>query len=481
MRNQTTRGPALLTNPIVIGALTVLVALIAVTLAYQANNGLPFVPRYTLYLQLSNGAEVTRNVEVHMGGALVGTVTKVDPARDAAGQPIALLTLKLNKDVEPLPADSKFDVRLKGAIGLKYIDLTKGTSTQTYRDGATVPVSQSSAEVDLDQVLSMFDARTRTGVQQTTIGFSDALASRGDDINDAIGAFRPLLRDLQPVAHNLASPKTDLGGFFRGLEAFSGALAPVAQTQADLYTNLDTTFRAVAPVAEPFLRDWIQETPPTFSAVIRDSPEEQAFLLNTAGLFKELRPGFATLKQSAPVLADAFATGTQTLPPTKELDARLTSLSKRLGRYAQTPAVNGGLDRLTLTVQSLRSPLAYLTPVQATCNYVSLFLRNTGSLLSEQFGNGTALRFNVVVIDDVLGGEAVPSSKPYLSEVPASSASGNNGESGPLHVNPYPYTASPGQPRECAAGNEPYTSGALVGNPPGNLGTRTEKTTRPKQ
>ena len=89
----------------------------------------------------------------------------------------------------------------------------------------------------------------------------------------------------------------------------------MAQTQADLYTNLDTTFRAIAPVAEPYLRDWIQETPPTFSTVIRDSPDEQAFLLNTAGLFKELRPGFATLKQSAPVLADAFATGTQTLPP----------------------------------------------------------------------------------------------------------------------------------------------------------------------
>ena len=96
-----------------------------------------------------------------------------------------------------------------------------------------------------------------------------------------------------------------------------------------------------------------------------------------------------------------------------------------------------------MTVQSLRSPLAYLTPVQATCNYVSLFLRNTGSLLAEQFGNGTALRFNVVVIDDVLGGEAVPSSKPYLSEGPRQRV-GNNGESGPLHVNPYPYTASPG-------------------------------------
>jgi ABC-type transporter Mla subunit MlaD len=480
MRRQTPRGSGMLSNPILIGALTVLVAIVAVTLAYQANNGLPFVPRYTLHLQMSDASEVTRNVEVHMGGALVGAVTQVEPTRDAAGQPIALLTLKLNKDVQPLPVDSTFDVRLKGAIGLKYLDLTKGTSTRTYPDGATVPFGQSHSEVDLDQVLSMFDRPTRVGIKNTTVGFSDALASRGSDINDAIGAFRPLLADLGPVARNLASRRTDLGGFFRGLEAFSRALEPVAQTQADLYTNLDTTFRAVAPVAVPFLQDWIKETPPTFSAVINDSPSEQAFLLDTARLFSELRPGFATLKQSAPVLADAFAAGTRNLPGTKALDARLLSLSQRLGRYAQTPAVKGGLDRLTQTAKSLRSPLAFLTPMQSTCNYVSLFLRNTGSLLSERFGNGTALRFNVVVIDDVLGGEAVPSSRPYTTEAPSSSASGNNGESGPLHVNPYPNTASPGEKHECAAGNEPYVAGSLIGNPPQKLGTRTQKTTRPK-
>ena len=39
--------------------------------------------------------------------------------------------------------------------------------------------------------------------------------------------------------------------------------------------------------------------------------------------------------------------------------------------------------------------------------------------------------------------------------------------SGPLHVNPYPNTASPGQTRECSAGNEPYPNKAVLGNPAG--------------
>jgi hypothetical protein len=34
-----------------------------------------------------------------------------------------------------------------------------------------------------------------------------------------------------------------------------------------------------------------------------------------------------------------------------------------------------------------------------------------------------------------------------------------------LHANPYPWTASPGQPRVCAAGNEVYTAGVkVIGN-----------------
>lgn len=470
------REGSLLGNPILIGALTVLITIVAVTLAYNSNNGLPFVPKYTLHLQMADASEVTKNAEVHMGGSLVGVVDKIQPGRDSAGQPVALLDMKLNKNLEPLPVDSTFDVRLKGAIGLKYIQITRGTSSQTYQNGATVPSAQSGSEVDLDQFLSMFDPPTRAGVQAATTGFSDALAGRGSDINDAIGAFVPLVTHLGPVARNLASKKTDFGGFFRGLESFSRALVPVAQTQADLYANLDTTFGAIAPVAVPFLQDWISQTPPTFSAVIASSPKEQAFLNDTAGLFRDLRPGFATLPRSAPVLADAFAAGTKNLPGTSALDQRLLSLANHLQSYGQTPAVQSGLDRLTLTAKSLRSPLSYLTPVQSSCNYVTLFLRNISSMLSDNVHSGTALRFNLVVIDDVPGSESVPSQRPYTQP-----ESHNGAEKGPIHVNPYPNTDSPGQTPECAAGNERYSgASALIGDPPGNVGLKTETTTRPK-
>jgi ABC-type transporter Mla subunit MlaD len=324
------RAPRRYANPILIGAATVLVAIVAVFLAYNANNGLPFVPRYALNVQVRDAQELTFGTEVHLGGALVGHIVGVDPARDSAGQPIAVLKLALNKSIEPLPADSTWRIRLKATIGLKYLDLTRGHSSQTLANNATVPLGQTSAAVDLDQVLSIYNARTRQATATATGGFAYALAGRGPDLNSAFGEFVPLIRDLTPVMRNLSSRHTDLAGFFHGLEAISSASAPVAQEQADLYVNLNTTFTSLSTVAVPFLQDWIHQTPPTEATAISDIPVIRPFVSDTAGLFHDLFPGFSTLNQSAPVLADAEAIGTRNLPGTIGLDQRLVSLAQTL-------------------------------------------------------------------------------------------------------------------------------------------------------
>jgi ABC-type transporter Mla subunit MlaD len=465
------RDPGLAGNPVLIGALTVLVTIVAVYLAYNATNGLPFVPTYTLHVQAANASELTHGDNVNMGGALVGIVSTVTPERLPNGRPIAMINVQLQNSINPLPVDSKFSVRLKGAIGLKYLEITLGHSSRGFRNKGVVPMRQESTEVDFDQVLSMFTPPTRRGVQQSTLGFGEALAGRGYDLNNAIGAFVPLLRDLQPVAANLASPATDLGGFFRSLENYTGALVPVAQTQGQLFANLDTTFRALAGVAVPSLQETISDTPPMFDATIANTPVIRPFLTDTATLFSELRPGVATLPQSAPVLSSAFATGTRNLPGTAGLDQRTVTLSQNTASYAQNPSVQQGLDRLTLTLSRLGPPLAFLTPVQSTCNYVTLFLRNTQSVVSEHVSQGSLLRFVQIAIDDLPGYESEPSSSAFTG-------TSAGGASGPLHVDPYPNTASPGQTPECSAGNEPYRNKAVLANPAGNVGTKTEKTAR---
>jgi ABC-type transporter Mla subunit MlaD len=475
MTPRTPAGRVRFANPVLIGAVTVLVAIVAVFLAYNANSGLPFVPRYSLHVQVHDASELTHGAEVHMvGGVLIGYVDTVTPGRDAAGQPIADLNLLLNKSVQPLPVNSTFAIRLKGAIGLKYLEVTPGNSTKGFEDGSTVPVNQTSATVDLSDVLSTYNKATRAGVVASTQGFAYGLAGRGTGLNSAIHEFVPLINDLGPVARYLAAPRTQLGNFFRGLEQFSSAAAPVAQQQADLYVNLDRTFKALASVAVPYLQEWISETPPTEATVIQQAPVIRPFLRNTTALFAELLPGFRTIPQSSPVLAEAEAVGTQNLPKTVFLDQQLTSLAHTLQNYATSPTVTGGLNRLTLTLSRLRQPLQFLTPVQSTCNYITLALRNTASMLSDPLSTGTRLRFIPVTIDQFTGSEASPSRKPWLKPT-----TNTNAEHGPLHVNPYPYTASPGQPHQCTAGNEPYSrKQASIGNPTVDVGANTEVTTK---
>ena len=69
-------------NPTVIGALAVLITVLAVFLAYNANNGLPFVQSYRLTAQVPDAAALVPGNEVRIGGVRVGVVESIEPVTD---------------------------------------------------------------------------------------------------------------------------------------------------------------------------------------------------------------------------------------------------------------------------------------------------------------------------------------------------------------------------------------------------------------
>ena len=95
-------------------------------------------------------------------------------------------------------------MRPRSALGLKYVEITRGKSSESYQDGDTIALAQAKTPVELDEFLNMFDEDTRAASQANLEGFGTAFAGRGESINTAIGAFRPLLRDIQPVMRNLS-------------------------------------------------------------------------------------------------------------------------------------------------------------------------------------------------------------------------------------------------------------------------------------
>src|SRR3954453_6967921 len=92
-------------NPVLIGAATTLVVIVAVFLAYNANNGLPFVPTYELNAEVPDAANLVQGNDVRIGGARVGLVSKITPLRHRNGLVTAQLKLRLETGVRPLPRD----------------------------------------------------------------------------------------------------------------------------------------------------------------------------------------------------------------------------------------------------------------------------------------------------------------------------------------------------------------------------------------
>ena len=395
-----TRGPptrGIASNPVLIGAATVLVILVAVFLSYNANKGLPFVPTYQVEAEVPSAAQLVVGNDVKVGGTRVGAVTSIKPRTREDGTVIAVLGLTLDKDAGPLPQDSTLMVRPRSALGLKYVEITRGKSSEGFQDGDTIGLTQAKLPVELDEFLNMFDEDTRAASQANLEGFGTTFAGRGESINTAIGAFRPLLRDVIPVMQNLSAPETGLGTLVTELSDAAAIVAPAAETQASLFRNLDATMAALRAVARPYIQDSIEGGKPALDAGIESFPRQRPFLANSEGLMVDLQPGAEALEdRRARALGGARRRHPRCCRARRRSTSRLDSLLQEVKAFADDPLVPRGIRNTTALVDSLRPTLDYLAPTQTVCNYLTLWFRNISSLLSEGDRNGTWQRFIIV-------------------------------------------------------------------------------------
>lgn len=456
-------------SPILVGAVTVLVVIVAVFLAYNANNGLPFVSTYNLKARVPNADALVKGNEVRIGGVRVGIVKKVVPIHLENGEVAAELSLSLDKSAEPLPVDSTITVRPKSALGLKFLQVTPGTSKKGFKAGETIPVTAAHPEpVDIDQFFDMFDKKTRQAIRQNLAGFGNALAGRGPAINEAIGALRRFAVTSQPVLKTIVEPSTDFAGFWRSLEDLSATVAPVAETQAGLFVALDRTFSAFARVARPYIQETIEKSPGTLTEVNKDLPAIDPFLRDTGRFFTALRPGVKALAETSPIIAESLHAGVPVLKASPILDAQLQPTAEALVKFQEAPGTFTGLELLTDTNRLLKPSLTYIAPSQTVCRYWSLTFKEIANASSQGNSNGNWLQFISFAPPEG------PNSESTVASAPANG--GAKERENHLHYNPYPKTAAPGQKGVCEAGNEKYVSGkTIIGNAPELWGTTTRE------
>src|SRR3954454_14797479 len=384
---------SVIASPVLVGAVTVLIVIVGVYLAYNANKGLPFVPTYDLKADIPNGQKLIEGNEVRLGGFLVGVVDKMAPktiSENGQTKTIAEVDIKLQKAVDPLPVDTRIAVRPRSALGLKYLDIIPGKSKKTLQAGDTIHVGQAASQaVEYEDVFSTFDKPTRDNSRIALKGFGDAFAARGTSINEAIHAFNPLFTHLTPVMQKLSDPDTRLVNFFKNINQASEQVFPVARVQALLFGKMPTTFDAFSACAK-CLQDTIAKPPPTLAVGVTSFHYQRPFLFEFTKLSKELRPTVATLHGKLSTINAALETGTPVLKRTPELNRLTGDVFKALDDLARNPVTLLALKDLRTTFQVLRPLAEFVAPYNTVCNNGNAFFTGLAGHMSEDVTGGTS-------------------------------------------------------------------------------------------
>jgi ABC-type transporter Mla subunit MlaD len=428
------RGTSITASPTMVGAVTTLIVIVAVFLAYNANAGLPFVPVYRVSVEIPDAARLTNNNEIRIGGHRVGVVESIDviqqdeadqtaqasgdsEAASATGGTVARLNLKLDKDAEPLPQDSIFRVRYRSSFGLKYLEIIRGEgdpapegftfdglddatdrATSCFLPGDPRFAKEDSSQngcfqpqTEFDQIGDTFDTETRTNSRINLEGFGNAFAGRGTSLNDAITSLEPLFRGLKPVTEVLTEPSTQFRRFFPELGDAARIVAPVAIQQADFFTKAGIAFDAISsdPTA---LQETISEGPPTLETGIELLPRERPFLREFALLSRELRPGVTDLRATLPVLNEAIEVGTPVLRRSPATNEKLEGALQALNRLVSQPTTKVSLQRLEETFDIAKPLAKWVAPAQTVCNYWNYFWGYLANGLSDRDQVGYAFR-----------------------------------------------------------------------------------------
>ena len=239
--------------------------------------------------------------------------------------------------------------------------------------------------MQVDDVNRTYDEPTRDALRGNLDDFGNTLAGRGPSLNITIERLPRFLRLAAPVARNLSDPRTRLGRFFRELGDTARVVAPLADTQADVFTQAALTFEAISSDTEA-LKQTIERSHPAFQAGIDSFPVQRPFLTESAALAREMQPVARRLRPTLPLINHALETGTPVTRRSVDFYGDLRPALVSLRELMEDPATGIALRGLRTTVTSLRPQLRFLGPYQTVCNYWTYFFTYLGEHVSQNVG-----------------------------------------------------------------------------------------------
>jgi virulence factor Mce-like protein len=186
-------------RPIRNGGITLALVFAAMYFLYSSGS-IPLWPKdgYTIKAEFASSANVTPGkTPVRYRGVEVGTVEKLERRPNADG---VTVTMRIDKDEDEfrLRRDARADILWRTLLGFAfYIELDEGSDPAPLPEGGTIPLANTSTQVEADQVLAAVDAPSRAGIRALFREFDEGFNAESE-AGRAIDRVAPAMRQVGP-------------------------------------------------------------------------------------------------------------------------------------------------------------------------------------------------------------------------------------------------------------------------------------------
>jgi ABC-type transporter Mla subunit MlaD len=240
----------------------ILIGVILIGTYFAITKSVPFKSEYEVHAVFANAANIRADSPVRIAGVNVGKVKSVRAVGNAAE-----VTFTVADEGRPVREDAQVEIRPRIFLeGNFFLDVKPGSpSGKELPDGGTIPITQTSTAVQLDQILTTLQAPDRENLQKLLQGYGTALnhqptaaEDRGQDpdvqgktagqaINESFRYGATGARDTAIVSEALLGLEPhDLSGLIAGQARIFGALVDHEEQLKGLITNFNTTIGAFA-------------------------------------------------------------------------------------------------------------------------------------------------------------------------------------------------------------------------------------------
>jgi phospholipid/cholesterol/gamma-HCH transport system substrate-binding protein len=261
---------------------------------------------YQVTAEFENASQLVKGSQVVVGGVSAGSVS--DIALGDNGQ--ALVTFSVDSPYAPLRQGTTLQVRSYSLSGIanRQLQLNLPPTSEAgppIPDGATIPASETTSEVDLDQLFNTLNTRTIKNFKHVIEGFAISYEGVSKQANTGFHYLNPFLSTSRRVFDELTRDTPALSSLIVDTSHLSGALARKAPDLSLLVHNSNLMMGALArqhtalarAIAE--LPGFMRQSNTTFVNLRQTLDDLDPFVNASKPVAERLGPFFHTFRAAA--------------------------------------------------------------------------------------------------------------------------------------------------------------------------------------